>query len=410
MPIEGLNSSNLAGFIAEWAIKGFISCFVLLTGFAYMTFAERKVAALFQTRLGPNRVGPFGFLQPAADGIKLLFKEELIPAGADRFIFILAPIITVIPAFIILAVVPWGPIVDIPCCTLTIPGLGTTIGQQIFTIHGLGITDSNVAILYILSVASIAVYGIVLAGWSSDNKYAMLGGIRSSAQMISYELSLGLSLVGPLMLAGSMSMKDIVDAQAHVWYIFLQPVAAVIFYIAALAEVNRAPFDMPEAEQELTAGYHTEYSGMKFSLFFMAEYIKMIGVSAIFVSLFLGGWRGPLAETVPLLGLVYFFGKIVLSLFFMIWLRSTHPRLRYDRLMALGWKVMLPIALANVLVTAAALLDRTLFIVVVSILVVIVAGIFLAQYRRAAPRVRARQAAQAARQAAQAARLPSAAH
>ena len=397
MPIEGLNSSNLAGFIAEWAIKGFISCFVLLTGFAYMTFAERKVAALFQTRLGPNRVGPFGFLQPAADGIKLLFKEELIPAGADRFIFILAPIITVIPAFIILAVVPWGPIVDIPCCTITIPGLGTTIGQQIFTIHGLGITDSNVAILYILSVASIAVYGIVLAGWSSDNKYAMLGGIRSSAQMISYELAFGLSLVGPLMLAGSMSIKDIVDAQAHVWYIFLQPVAAVIFYIAALAEVNRAPFDMPEAEQELTAGYHTEYSGMKFSLFFMAEYIKMIGVSAIFVSLFLGGWRGPLAETVPLLGLVYFFGKIVLSLFFMIWLRSTHPRLRYDRLMALGWKVMLPIALANVLVTAAALLDRTLFIIVVSILVVIVAGIFLAQYRRAAQRVRARQAAQAAR-------------
>ena len=390
------------GLVAEWAIKSVISCFVLLTGFAYMTFAERKVAALFQTRLGPNRVGPFGFLQPAADGIKLLFKEELIPAGADRFIFILAPIITVIPAFIILAVVPWGPIVDIPCCTLTIPGLGTTIGQQIFTIHGLGITDSNVAILYILSVASIAVYGIVLAGWSSDNKYAMLGGIRSSAQMISYELTLGLSLVGPLMLAGSMSMKDIVDAQAHVWYIFLQPVAAVIFYIASLAEVNRAPFDMPEAEQELTAGYHTEYSGMKFSLFFMAEYIKMIGVSAIFVSLFLGGWRGPLAETVPLLGLVYFFGKIVLSLFFMIWLRSTHPRLRYDRLMALGWKVLLPIALANVLVTAAALLDRTLFIIVVSVLVVIVAGIFVAQYQRAAQRVRARQAAQAAR-------LPSAA-
>jgi NADH-quinone oxidoreductase subunit H len=385
------------GLVAEWAIKSIISCFVLLTGFAYMTYAERKVAALFQTRIGPNRVGPFGFLQPAADGIKLIFKEELIPAGADRFVFILAPIITVIPAFIILAVVPWGPIVDIPCCTITIPGLGTTIGQQLFTIHGLGITDSNVAILYILSVASIAVYGIVLAGWSSDNKYAMLGGIRSSAQMISYELALGLSLVGPLMLAGSMSMKDIVDAQAHVWYIFLQPVAAVVFYIAALAEVNRAPFDMPEAEQELTAGYHTEYSGMKFSLFFMAEYIKMIGVSAIFVSLFLGGWRGPLAETVPLLGLVYFFGKIVLSLFFMIWLRSTHPRLRYDRLMALGWKVMLPVALANVLVTAAALLDRTLFIIVVSVLVVIVAGIVVTQYRRAAQRLRDRQAVQAAR-------------
>jgi len=385
------------GLLAEWAIKGIISCFVLMTGFAYMTYAERKVAALFQTRIGPNRAGPFGFLQPAADGIKLIFKEELIPAGADRFIFILAPIITVIPAFIILAVVPWGPIVDIPCCLITIPGLGTTIGAQWFVIHGLGIADSNVAILYILSVASIAVYGIVLAGWSSDNNYAMLGGIRSSAQMISYELALGLSLVGPLMLAGSMSVNDIVNAQAKVWYIVLQPVAAVIFYIAALAEVNRAPFDMPEAEQELTAGYHTEYSGMKFSLFFMAEYIKMIGVSAIFVSLFLGGWRGPLADSVPLLGLVYFFGKIILSLFFMIWLRSTHPRLRYDRLMALGWKVMLPIALANVLVTAAALIDRTLFIVVVAILVVIVAAIFLAQYRRAAQRLRDRQAVQAAR-------------
>ncbi len=382
------------GLLAEWVIKSAISCFVLITGFAYMTYAERKVAALFQTRIGPNRAGPFGILQPAADGIKLIFKEELIPAGADRFIFILAPIITVIPALIILAVVPWGPLVDIPCCVLTVPGLGTSVGRQLFVIHGLGITDSNVGILYILSVASIAVYGIVLAGWSSDNKYAMLGGIRSSAQMISYELALGLSIVGPLMLAGSMSVNDIVNAQGQVWYIVVQPVAAVIFYIAALAEVNRAPFDMPEAEQELTAGYHTEYSGMKFSLFFMAEYIKMIGVSAIFVSLFLGGWRGPLAETVPLLGLVYFWGKIVVSLFFMIWLRSTHPRLRYDRLMALGWKVMLPIALANVLVTAAALIDRTLLLVVVGILVVIVAGFLFAQWRRAARRVRARQAGQ----------------
>ncbi len=384
------------GLLIEWVIKSVISSFVLITGFAYMTFAERKVAALLQTRVGPNRAGPFGFLQPAADGLKLIFKEELIPAGADRFIFILAPIITVVPALVILAVVPWGPIVDIPCCAITIPGLGATLGGQWFTIHGLYIANPNVGILYILSVASIAVYGIVLAGWSSDNKYAMLGGIRSSAQMISYELALGLSLVGPLMLAGSMSVNDIVDAQSKVWFIFLQPVAAVVFYIAALAEVNRAPFDMPEAEQELTAGYHTEYSGMKFSLFFMAEYIKMIGVSAIFVSLFLGGWRGPLAETVPLLGLVYFFGKIVLSLFFMIWLRSTHPRLRYDRLMALGWKVMLPVALANVLVTAAALIDRTLLIVVVAVLAVVVAGLFVAQWRRAAQRVRARQAGQMA--------------
>ena len=396
MPVEGLNATNWVPFLVEWIIKALISTFVLITGFAYMTYAERKVSALLQTRIGPNRAGPFGILQPAADGIKLIFKEELIPAGADRAIFILAPIITVIPALIILAAVPWGPIVDIPCCLVNVPGLGAPIGKQLFVIHGLGLTDINVGILYILSVASIAVYGIVLAGWSSDNKYAMLGGIRSSAQMISYELSLGLSLVGPLMLAGSMSLVSIVNAQSQVWYIVLQPVAAILFYVAALAEVNRAPFDMPEAEQELIAGYHTEYSGMKFSLFFMAEYIKMIGVSAIFVTVFLGGWRGPLADTVPLLGLLYFWGKIVLSLFFMIWLRSTHPRLRYDRLMALGWKVMLPVALANVLVTAAALIDRTLLAVVVGVLVVIVGLMLVAGWRRAARRVRAREAGRVA--------------
>jgi NADH-quinone oxidoreductase subunit H len=381
------------GLLLEWVIKSMINCVVLITGFAYMTFAERKVAALLQTRIGPNRAGPWGLLQPAADGLKLIFKEELIPAGADRVIFVLAPVITVVPALIILAVVPWGPMANIPCCLATIPGLGVTIGKQLFIIHGLGLTDVNVGMLYILSVASIAVYGVVLAGWSSDNKYAMLGGIRSSAQMVSYELSLALSIVGPLMLASSMSMNDIINAQTRVWFVVLQPVAAVIFYIAALAEVNRAPFDMPEAEQELTAGYHTEYSGMKFSLFFMAEYIKMIGVSAIFTTLFLGGWRGPLAEQVPLLGLLYFWGKIAASLFFMIWLRSTHPRLRYDRLMALGWKVLLPLSLANVLVTAAALIDRTLLLVVLGVLAVVVAAILVAGWRRTARRQRARRGA-----------------
>ena len=380
------------GLLLEWAIKSVISIFVLLTGFAYMTFAERKVAALFQTRVGPNRAGPWGILQPAADGLKLIFKEELIPGGADKLIFILAPIITVVPAFIILAVVPWGPMGDIPCCLVTLPLLNVTIGKFLFTIHGLGLAGGvNVGMLYILSVASIAVYGIVLAGWSSNNKYAMLGGIRSSAQMVSYELALGLSIIGPLMLAGTMDINKIVLAQDKVWYIVLQPVGAVLFYLAALAETNRAPFDMPEAEQELTAGYHTEYSGMKFSLFFMAEYIKMIGVSAIFASLFLGGWRGPLVEAVPLLGLVYFWGKVVLSLFFMIWLRSTHPRLRYDRLMALGWKVLLPLALANVVVTAAALLDQTLLLVVVGVLVAILVVMIIAWYRRVARRERARK-------------------
>jgi len=359
--------------IIEWIIKALISSIVLLTGFAYMTLTERKVAALLQTRIGPNRAGPLGFLQPAADGLKLIFKEELIPGGADRVVFVLAPIITVIPALIVMAVIPWGPTVQL---------LGRAVP--------LGIADLNVGMLYILSVASIAVYGITLAGWSSNNKYSMMGGIRSSAQMVSYELALGLSVIGPIMLAGSMSMNDIINAQGKTWYIFLQPLAAIIFYLAALAEVNRAPFDMPEAEQELTAGYHTEYSGMKFSLFFMAEYIKMIGVSAIFATLFLGGWRGPFLDDATMqaipwigwLGILYFWGKVAASLLFMIWLRSTHPRLRYDRLMAFGWKVLLPLSLANVMVTAAAMIDLTLMLWVVAALVVIGVVIGINYYNR----------------------------
>jgi NADH-quinone oxidoreductase subunit H len=387
---------KLLGNVIEWVIKAAISCFVLATGFAYMTFAERKVAALLQTRIGPNRAGPWGLLQPLADGIKLAFKEELIPAGADKLIFIIAPIITAVPALVILGVVPWGPLGDIPCCQITLPALNVTLGWPLFTVHGLGLADLNVGMLYILSVASIAVYGVVLAGWSSNNKYAMLGGIRSTAQMVSYELALGLSVIGPIMLASSMSMNDIVVAQGPVWYILLQPVAAIIFYLAGLAEVNRAPFDMPEAEQELTAGYHTEYSGMKFALFFMGEYIKMIGLSAIFVALFLGGWRGPFVEQVPWLGLLYFWGKVALSLFVMIWTRSTHPRLRYDRLMALGWKVMLPLALANVMVTAAALIDVTLMWWVVGGLVVVGVILFAAYLRQAGTSPRgARRAARA---------------
>jgi len=369
--------------IIEWIIKALISSFVLLTGFAYMTFAERKIAALMQTRLGPNRAGPWGLLQPAADGIKIFFKEELIPGGADKVIFILAPIITVIPALILMAVIPWGP--PMPKGYLGLP----------YDVP-LGIADLNVGMLFILSVASIAVYGVVLAGWSSNNKYALLGGIRSTAQMVSYELALGLSVIGPVMLAGSMSMLGIVRAQSQVWYILLQPLAAVIFYLAALAEVNRAPFDMPEAEQELTAGYHTEYSGMKFTLFFMAEYIKMIAVSAIFVTLFLGGWQGPFVDQAPLLGVGYFWLKIFGSLYFMIWTRSTHPRLRYDRLMALGWKVLLPLALANVMVTAAALLgDQVILSAVLSVvgliaLIVIGAGVVRARRGQAVAARRAR--------------------
>lgn len=321
--------------LLEWTIKSLLLIFVLLTGFAYTTLLERRLLARIQVRIGPNRAGPFGFFQPVADGIKLIFKEELIPSEAFRTIFILAPVITVIPALVILAVVPWGETIEL-------------FGRVI----PLGIANINVGVLYILSVASISVYGIVLAGWSSNNKYAMMGGLRSSAQMISYELALGLAFVGPILLAGSMSMSDIVEGQKNLWYIVYQPLGALIFYIAMLAEVNRAPFDMPEAEQELTAGYHTEYSGMKFALFFMGEYIKMIAVSAIFSTLFLGGFLGPFVDQFPWLGPIYLALKVFLSLAVMVWVRATIPRIRYDRLMTFGWKFLLPAALFNVFLTA----------------------------------------------------------
>ena len=340
--------SDTTANILEWVVKSALLSLILLTGFAYTTLYERKLAARIQIRIGPNRAGPFGILQPIADGIKLIFKEEVIPAQAYKAVFMLAPLLTMVPAIGVMAVVPWGESV-------------TLFGREI----ALGIADVNVGVLYILSVTSIAVYGIVLAGWSSNNKYAMMGGLRSTAQMISYELALGLAFIGPIMLAESMSMMDIVHAQQETfWYIVYQPLGALIFYIAMLAEVNRPPFDMPEAEQELTAGYHVEYSGLKFALFFMGEYIKMAAVSAIFVTLFLGGFDGPWVDKEVLfsifgyavsgawLGPVYFIIKIVLSLGLMIWIRATFPRLRYDRLMAFGWKILLPLALFNVFLTA----------------------------------------------------------
>lgn len=322
--------------VIEWVIKAVIIMVFGLTAFAYTTVYERRALARIQTRIGPNRAGPYGLLQPVADGIKLIFKEEFIPDQADKKLFIAAPIITVLPALIIWAVIPWGESV-------------TLFGREI----NLYLADVNVGVLYIMAVASIAVYGIVLAGWSSNSKYPLLGGLRASAQMISYELSLGLSLVGPILLAGSMSLVDIVQGQQEtLWYILLQPVGFLIFLMASYAEVNRAPFDMPEAEQELVGGYHTEYSGMKFALFFMAEYIKMIAVSAIAATLFLGGYSGPGVEAFPWLGPFWLLLKILVLLFVMIWVRGTLPRFRYDRLMSFGWKVLLPLALANIFVTA----------------------------------------------------------
>ncbi|HEX7567439.1 MAG TPA: NADH-quinone oxidoreductase subunit NuoH [Anaerolineaceae bacterium] len=321
--------------ILEWIIKSLIVVLSLTAGFAYTTLYERKVLARMQVRVGPNRAGPLGILQPVADGIKLIFKEDLIPAEADKFIFVLAPIITVIPALVMTAVVPWGGTINL-------------FGRD-FTLQ---LADLNVGVLWILSVTSISVYGISLAGWSSNNKYAMLGGLRATAQMISYELALGLAYVGPILLAGSMSLGAIVNAQRAVPNVILQPVAFAIYLMASLAEINRAPFDMPEAEQELTAGYHTEYSSMKFALFFMAEYIKMVAISMIGATLFFGGYLGPFIDQAPILGPIYLFVKTAIWMFLIIWLRATLPRIRYDRLMALGWKVMFPVALANVVVTA----------------------------------------------------------
>ncbi len=350
------------GLIIEWVVKSVILIVALLTGFAYLTFYERKALARIQVRIGPNRAGPGGWLQPVADGIKLIFKEELVPGDAYKIMFILAPVITVVPAFIILAVVPWGGTVSI-------------FGRQI----ALSVANVNVGILYITAIASISVYGIVLAGWSSNNKYAMMGGIRSSAQMISYELVLGLGFIGPMMLAASMSVQDIVVAQRSIWYVVYQPIGALIFWIATLAEVNRAPFDMPEAEQELTAGYHTEYSGMKFALFFMAEYIKMIAVSAIAVALFFGGYLGPFVDRWPWLGPFYFLVKIIILLFGMIWVRATLPRMRYDRLMAFGWKVLFPLALVNIFLTAVGISLEMVWLIPVLTILALVLTVYLAR-------------------------------
>lgn len=332
----------------EWLIKSLFVIFALLTGFAYLTLYERRALARIQSRVGPNRAGPQGLLQPIADAVKLIFKEELVPAKADRILFFWAPVITMVPSIILAATIPFGP--------RNVPMFGREVS--------LAVADINVGVLWLMSIASIAVYGIVLAGWSSNNKYAMLGGLRSSAQMISYELSLGLMFVTAIILADSMNLYDIVDKQTNLWFAVIQPVGALIFLIVTLAEVNRAPFDMPEAEQELTAGYHSEYSGMKFALFFMAEYQKMIVISLIAATLFFGGYRefwflqGTFLSVDRFwwLGPIYMLIKVIVLLFFMIWVRATWPRIRYDRLMAFGWKVLLPLSLAIAFITAAGVL------------------------------------------------------
>ncbi len=311
------------------AIKVGLVIGLLLLVIAYLIWVERKVMAHMQVRLGPMRVGWHGLLQPIADGLKLIFKEDIIPTHASKVLFVLAPVIATVPALMTFAVIPFGDTISI---------MGYSIDMVI--------TDVNIGILYILAITSVGVYGVLIAGWSSNNKYSLLGGLRSSAQMISYELSLGLSLIGVLMFTQSLSLVDIVNAQSKYWFVFLQPVGFIVYAISAIAEVNRCPFDLPEAETELVAGFHTEYSSMKFALFFMAEYANIITVSAIAVTFFFGGWRGPFLPPI-----VWFMIKLALCIFFFIWLRSTYPRFRYDQLMKFGWKVLLPVALANILIT-----------------------------------------------------------
>lgn len=338
----------------EWLINTLISLIkilvveiVLLTAVAYSVYAERRLSAFIQNRVGPNRVGPAGLLQPIVDVIKLLFKEDVVPEKASKFIHSLAPAISLVVALSTFAVIPFGDKIIL-------------FGREI----KLQIADVNIGILYILALLSLGVYGVTLSGWSSNNKYSLLGGLRASAQMISYELAMGISVIAIILINGSLKLDIIVANQfGWKWNILLQPVGFIIFLVASFAETNRTPFDLPEAEQELVGGYHTEYSSMKFALFFLAEYANVIVSSAIIVTLFLGGWQFPYLQNfgipafwVSILQVLTFCIKVIFMIVFFIWIRWTIPRFRYDQLMNLGWKVMLPLALVNLVITAGVLI------------------------------------------------------
>ncbi len=334
-------------FVLIALVKIVLVLLVILTTVANLVYAERKISAAIQNRIGPNRVGPWGLLQAPADVLKLFIKEDIVPASANKFIHTLAPIISIAVAMTTFAVIPFGD---------TITLFGTEIK--------LLIADVNIGVLYILAMTSLGVYGITLSGWASNNKYSLLGGLRSSAQLISYELSMGLSVVGVIMIAGTLRLDKIVEMQHGLaWNAFLTPIGFITFVVASFAETNRLPFDLPEAEPELVGGYHTEYSGMKFGTFFLAEYANMITSSALIVTLFLGGWQIPYIETLgipalwmSLLHILAFVVKVGVMLFFYMWIRWTIPRFRYDQLMNLGWKVMIPLALLNLVVTGGWLL------------------------------------------------------
>ncbi len=323
------------------SIKVLFVVVAVLTGCAYSTWLERKVVGHLQHRIGPSYAGPFGLLQPIADAVKLMFKEDIMPDKVERVTYALAPIISFTPALLTFAVVPFG--MDV-----------TLFGYDVKMV----LSDLNIGILFVFAVTSLGVYGIVLAGWSSGSKYSLMGGIRSSAQMISYEVSYGLSIIGVLLIANTLSLRELVNQQTtdsiwffSNWFVFRQPLGFLLYLTCAIAETNRLPFDLPEAESELVGGYHTEYSSMRFAMFFIGEYANMLAVSAVGATLFFGGWHGPFVETFPLLGIFWFVFKVFLFMFFYVWLRGTFPRFRYDQLMNFGWKVMLPLALLNTMVT-----------------------------------------------------------
>ena len=345
--------SELFGHEPFWVVglKALLIFVLLVLYTLFNIWFERKVVARMQHRLGPNVHGPFGLLQSLADGVKLALKEDLFPAAADKVVYILAPVIATIPAFMAWAVIPFGPEARIPFTDVVTP---------------LQLTDLPVAVLYILAVTSIGVYGIVLAGWSSNSTYALLGGMRSSAQMISYEVAMGLSFVAVFIYAGSMSTSEIVAAQEDMWFFLPLLPSFLIYVIAMVGETNRAPFDLPEAEGELVGGFHTEYSSLKFALFFLAEYVNMVTVSALATTLFLGGWRAPfgIAQVWPGANegywpVLWFLGKTLAFIFFFIWLRGTLPRMRYDQFMSFGWKVLIPVSLAWIVVVCVVRRLRT---------------------------------------------------
>ena len=323
------------GLILVPFIKGIVILFILLTGTAYLTLFERKLIARFQVRLGPNRAGPYGILQPLADAVKLFLKEEVIPGHVNKPVYLLAPMLAMIPALALFAVVPLGPDIEL-------------FGRRI----PLHMGDINVGVLYIVAIASVGTYGVMLAGWASNNNYSLLGAMRTSAQMISYELPMGVFIASLLLITGTMSVVQIVENPRPLWAWIWLWLGFPFYFITVLAETNRAPFDLPETENELIAGYQTEYGGFKFAIFYISEYLHMLTSSAVVATLFFGGWRGPFAEQFPLLGIVYLALKTVFVLFLFVWVRASVPRVRYDQLMSFGWKYLLPLSLVYLAITA----------------------------------------------------------